>query len=199
VPQLIHFFIPYYLYLDLINKDMAVRIVITKGDITSLGCDAIVNPANSQGLMGGGVALAIKKAGGDIIEQQAVAKAPIDVGYAISTTAGNLHAGFVIHAPTMEQPTQEIPIENVIKATYAALDLGNRLGAKSIAIPGMGTGIGWVGKPAAAEAIVRTIDRFLKERLGPHSTLEKIILVAYDNELFEEFKKWTKQLNPGAK
>jgi O-acetyl-ADP-ribose deacetylase (regulator of RNase III) len=199
VPQLIHFFIPYYLYLDLINKDMAVRIVVTKGDITSLGCDAIVNPANSLGLMGGGVALAIKAAGGEVIEKQAIAKAPIPVGTAISTSPGKLHTGFVIHAPTMEQPAQIIPPENVVKATYAALDLGTRLGAKSIAIPGMGTGVGGVKKADAAELMVRTVGRFIKERLGPHYALEKVILVAYDDELFEEFLKWTKQLNPGAK
>ena len=173
--------------------------MVTKGDITSLGCDAIVNPANSLGLMGGGVALAIKTAGGEVIEKQAVAKAPIPVGTAISTTGGALHAGFVIHAPTMEQPAQTIPPENVVKATYAALDLGVRLGAKSIAIPGMGTGVGGIKKADAAELIVRTVGRFLKERLGPHYTLEKIILVGFDDELFMEFRKWTQKLNPGTK
>ena len=178
---------------------MTVRVIITKGDITSLASDAIVNPANSHGLMGGGVALAIREAGGDIIENQAMAAAPIKVGSAVSTTGGKLHAGFVIHAPTMEEPAQIIPPENVVKATFAALDLGVRLGAKSIAFPGMGTGVGGVNKADAAELMVRTIQRFLNEHLAPHAALEKIILTAYDDELFEEFRKWTQKLNPAAK
>lgn len=178
---------------------MAVRIILAKGDITSLGCDAIVNPANSRGYMGGGVALAIKQAGGDIIEEQAVAKAPIPVGSAVSTTGGRLPAGFVIHAPTMEEPAQAINVENVIKATHAALDIGVRLGAKSIAFPGMGTGVGGVNKGEAAEAMVSTIDKYLKERLGPNAALEKIILNAFDDELFMEFRKWTQKIKLGTR
>lgn len=178
---------------------MAVRIIVTKGDITTLGCDAIVNPANSRGIMGGGVALAIKQAGGEVIEEQAMSKAPIPVGTAVATTAGRLPAGFVIHAPTMEEPAQTIKVENVIKATYAALDVGVRLGAKSIAFPGMGTGVGGVNKSEAAEAMVSTINKYIEERLSPKSQLEKIILNAYDDELFMEFMKWTQKLRPAKK
>jgi len=83
------------------------RIIVTKGDITSFGCDAIVNPANSTGSMGGGAALAIKKAGGASIEKEAMKKAPIAVGKAVSTNPGTLNAGFIIHAPTMENPTEK--------------------------------------------------------------------------------------------
>lgn len=176
-----------------------VRVIITKGDITSLGCDAIVNPANSYGVMGGGVALAIKKAGGDQIEKEATAQAPISVGRAVSTTAGELHAGFVIHAPTMHNPAERIPAENVEKATYAALSLGNRAGAKSIAFPGMGTGVGGVSKGEAVESMLRAIKLFIKRRKeGNDLYLEKIILVGFDDELWSEFKKWTKELIPEA-
>lgn len=171
-----------------------VRIIVTKGDITVYGCDAIVNPANSSGSMGGGVALAIKKAGGASIEEEAMKKAPIGVGRAISTNAGALSAGFVIHAPTMEKPAERIPVENVEKATYAALDLGNRLGAKSIAFPGMGTGVGGVSKKDSAKAMIQAIRKFLKEREGTGILrIEKIILVGYDDELTAEFRKWTQQ------
>lgn len=179
---------------------MTIRIIVTKGDITTLGCDAIVNPANSSGVMGGGVALAIKRAGGDLIEEEATEKAPIDVGRAISTTAGRLPAGFVIHAPTMEEPAERIPVENVESATYAALHLGNRIGAKSIAFPGMGTGVGGVKKSDAAEAMLRTIRRFEKDYEGAKTkSLEKVILIAFDDELFNEFGTWTQKTSKGAK
>ena len=67
-----------------------MAIIIEKGDLTQVKCDVIVNPANSSGYMGGGVAGAIKRAGGSIIEKQAIAQAPIPVGEAVITTGGNL-------------------------------------------------------------------------------------------------------------
>jgi O-acetyl-ADP-ribose deacetylase (regulator of RNase III) len=178
----------------------SIRIIVTKGDITLFGCDAIVNPANSTGSMGGGAALAIKKAGGESIEKEAMKKAPVPVGKAFSTNPGSLPAGFVIHAPTMEEPAQEIPVENVEKATHAALELANRLGAKSIAFPGMGTGVGGVSKSDAAEAMTRAIKRFVsdKER-NKDLRLEKIILIGFDDELTAEFRKWTQKQNPETK
>ena len=60
-------------------------IFIEKGDLTKISCDAIVNPANSSGNMGGGVAGAIRKIGKDVIEKEAVSKAPIPVGKAVVT------------------------------------------------------------------------------------------------------------------
>jgi O-acetyl-ADP-ribose deacetylase (regulator of RNase III) len=177
-----------------------IRIIVTKGDITVYGCDAIVNPANSSGSMGGGVALAIKGAGGATIEEEAMKKAPIEVGRAISTNPGGLGSGFIIHAPTMEKPAQKIPVENVEKATTAALELGNRLGAKSIAFPGMGTGVGGVSKSDAAQAMVRAIRRFIKDKDGSKTLrIEKIILIGFDDELTSEFRKWTQKQDPGIK
>ena len=178
---------------------MAIRVIVTKGDITTLGCDAIVNPANSYGLMGGGVALAIKSAGGDIIEKKAREKAPIPVGKAVSTTAGKLPAGFVIHAPTMEKPAEKTSIENVEKATYAALDYGNRVGAHSIAFPGMGTGVGGVRKGDAAEAMVRAIRKFAADKARSGLALEKVILIGFDDEMVNELRKWTQELSQAAK
>jgi len=177
---------------------MAIRLIVTKGDITTMGCDAIVNPANSFGTMGGGVALAIKKAGGDVIEKEAMKKAPIPVGRAISTTAGKLPAGFVVHAPTMHKPAEETSAETVGVATYAALEYAGRVGARSMAFPGMGTGVGGVSKDDAAEAMMKAIKRFAKDKKGTYP-LEKIILIGFDDEMVEAFRKWTQGLNPAAK
>ena len=121
-----------------------MSIIVKKGDLTQISCDAIVNPANSFGYMGGGVAGAIKNVGGIEIENEAVAKAPIPVGTAVFTIAGGLPCDYVIHAPTMEKPAMRIGVENVRLATRAALEVGVELHLKSIAIPGMGTGVGGV-------------------------------------------------------
>jgi len=158
-------------------------IVVQKGDLTKILCDAIVNPANSFGYMGGGVAGAIKRIGGVEIENQAIAKAPIPVGSAVFTSAGSLPCDFVIHAPTMEQPAMRICVDNVRHATRAALELGIELRIKTIAIPGMGTGVGGVAADEAAEAIV-SIVKELEDKF------EKIILIDMSVEMITSFKKF---------
>src|SRR5215475_11463344 len=98
-----------------------MQVHVAKADLTLMPVDAIVNPANSLGIMGGGAAGAIKRRGGDKILQEAMSCAPIAVGAAVVTTAGKLHARAVIHAPTMEEPGLKIGVENVRRATRAAL------------------------------------------------------------------------------
>ena len=160
-------------------------IIIQQGDLTQILCDAIVNPANSFGYMGGGVAGAIKRVGGIEIEREAVSKAPIGVGKAIFTTAGNLKCRYVLHAPTMKQPAMKISLENVKLATKAALELGVKLNLNSIAIPGMGTGVGGVPVEDAAKAIVNLVKEF-------ENKFEKIILIDRNNDMVESFKRFYK-------
>lgn len=167
------------------DKHLKDKIEIIKGDITEVEADAIVNPANSYGKMGGGVALAIKNRGGKEIEKEAMSKAPIDIGDAISTTAGKLKARYVIHAPTMKKPSQPTDIETIKKATSAALEEALRLKVSSVAFPGMGTGVGGLPKEKAAKSMIEVMKKFL-ERKGKKI---KIILVAYDDELYNAFKK----------
>lgn len=169
------------------------KIQVKKGDITNIEVDAIVNPANSHGLMGGGVALSIKKKGGADIEKEAVSKAPIPVGEAIATTAGKLKAKYVIHAPTMEEPAQPSNIKAIKKATLAALKKASELKISSIAFPGMGTGVGGVPKTKAAQAMIETIKDFLDQ-----STIKKIILIAYNQKMFEAFEDAIKKKIDGG-
>jgi len=159
---------------------------VKKGDITKEEVDAIVNPANSLGIMGGGVALAIKKAGGNIIEEEAMKRAPIKVGEAIATVAGKLKCKYVIHAPTMERPAMKTNVEKVRLATRAALKLARELGIKSIAFPAMGTGVGGLSYDDAAKAMIEEFKEF--EELN-------IILVAFDSEALEAFEKFLKKRN----
>jgi O-acetyl-ADP-ribose deacetylase (regulator of RNase III) len=131
---------------------MVIHVAI--GDLSQLTVDAIVNPANSLGIMSHGVSLAIKEAGGDAIENEARACAPVAVGAAIVTTAGDLFVKAVIHAPTMEEPGMKIGVENVRRATRAALLAAARLNYQSIALPSIGTGLSGVPFDEAARAMV---------------------------------------------
>lgn len=130
------------------------------GDITKLEVDAVCNPANSYGLMGGGVAYAIRETGGQVIEDEAVSQAPIHVGAAVATTGGRLAAKYVIHAPTMAEPAIRIGLENVRLAVRAALESAKSLGISSLAFPGMGTGVGGLNFEDSAKAMVEEIASF---------------------------------------
>jgi O-acetyl-ADP-ribose deacetylase (regulator of RNase III) len=134
-----------------------LQVHVAQADITNLPVDAIVNPANSLGIMGGGVAGAIRRSGGDEIQAQAMKRSPIAVGAAVVTGAGSLPAKHVIHAPTMEEPGIKIGSENVRRAARAALIAAFANQFEVIAIPGMGTGMGGVAPEEAARAIVEEI------------------------------------------
>jgi O-acetyl-ADP-ribose deacetylase (regulator of RNase III) len=153
------------------------------GDITKIQCDAVVNPANSYGYMGGGVAGALKRIGGSKIEHDAVKKAPIPLGSAVATTGGQLPCQYVIHAPTMERPAMRIGVENVHNATYAALRLAKELGLNSIAIPGMGTGVGGVPEKDAAKTMVAVVQEFEKD-------FERIILIDRNESMIKSFMEY---------
>ena len=160
-----------------------MSIIVKKGDLTKTDCDAIVNPANSFGYMGGGVAGAIKRIGGIEIEKEAVSKAPIKIGRAVFTTAGKLPCKYVIHAPTMKQPAMRIDVENVRLATQAALKLAEDLKLQFIAIPGMGTGVGGVPPEKAAKAIINVAKKF-------ENKFKKIIFVDRNDEMVDSFNKY---------
>jgi O-acetyl-ADP-ribose deacetylase (regulator of RNase III) len=131
-----------------------MQIHIAKADITEMAVDAIVNPANSLGIMGGGVAGAMSRKGGPSIQKEAMSLAPIAVGAAVVTTAGRLWAKYIIHAPTMEEPGTKVGVENARRAARAALIAAALRGFDVIAIPGLGTGLGGLDPAEAARAMV---------------------------------------------
>lgn len=180
------------IYLDVPkNKNLLIsmkfgglRIEIRRGDLTKQAADAICNPANSLMFMGGGAAGALKRAGGGEIEREALKHAPAPVGKAVATTAGNLQARWVVHAPTMERPAMRTTGEKVYQATKAALECAEAVGAKSIVIPGMGTGVGMVSCENAARAMVKAI----KEFSGAAKSLREILLCDLDDEMVEAWR-----------
>jgi O-acetyl-ADP-ribose deacetylase (regulator of RNase III) len=154
-----------------------MQIHLAKSDITAMAVDAVVNPANSLGIMGGGVASALSRKGGPTVQREAMSLAPIAVGAAVVTNGGQLWAKHVIHAPTMEQPGTKIGVENVRRATRAALLAAARHGFDVIAIPGMGTGLGGVDPADAARAMV---DELRAHRQPKPST---VYLIDIDDEI----------------
>ena len=133
--------------------------------------------------MGGGVAGAIKRFGGEEIEREALEKAPIPVGEAVLTTAGRLPFRGVIHAPTMEEPAMRTTEDKVRRAVRAALRVAKENRFRSVAFPGMGTGVGRLPKATAARAMLEEIRSFSSEYL------EKVVLIDLDEEMVEEWKK----------
>lgn len=135
--------------------------------------------------MGGGAAGALKRAGGEEIEREALGKAPVPVGKAIATTAGKLQARWVVHASTMERPAMRTTGEKVYLATKAALERADEIGAKDIVIPGMGTGVGGVSYGDAARAMVKAI----KDFSAITKSLRNVVLCDIGREMVEVWKR----------
>lgn len=155
----------------------------TLGDITRQDTDAIVNPANSDLIMGGGVAGAIKRTGGVEIEREAMQMAPVPIGRAVATGAGTLPARYVLHAPTMEKPAMRTNLKAIRMATRAALGLAHELHVGTLAFPGMGTGVGGVLPEDAAEAMIDEIKRFLDNK----TEVKEVRFACLDQRLLRAF------------
>ena len=113
------------------------------GDILDLEVDVIVNAANTDLQHGGGLAAAIVQAGGDSIQEESTKVAPCDLGSAIVTGAGRLSAGYVIHVPTVDHSSRRRATADEIESgTRTALTLARSLGARNVAFPLLGTGLG---------------------------------------------------------
>src|SRR5947209_10371407 len=109
-----------------------LELEVVEGDIAAFALDAIANAANDRLWMGAGVAGAIKRAGGEEIEREAVAQGPIEVGEAVATGAGRLRARHVIHGAVMGQDLRT-SADLVRRTTARCLEVADELGARSLA------------------------------------------------------------------
>lgn len=162
----------------------ATTIEIRQGDICDCDTEAIVNAANNHLWMGGGVAGAIRRRGGEEIEQEALALGPIAVGEAVVTGAGQLQARYVIHAAGMGQDLQT-DSDKVRLATYNSLLRAKELGLQSIAFPAIGTGVGGFSKTQAASVMLAETRAHIKAG----TSLTTIIFCLFDEatrQVFEE-------------
>jgi O-acetyl-ADP-ribose deacetylase (regulator of RNase III) len=154
------------------------------GHITHADAEAIVNAANSQLWMGGGVAGAIKNAGGEGIEREAMSQGPIQPGEAVVTSAGTLPPPirWVIHAATMG-PDLQTSEELIRSATASALRAAAKIGARSIAFPALGTGVGGFPVARAADVMVEEARRVS----ASGASFERIVFVLRDRSAHEAF------------
>ena len=146
------------------------RIEIQQADITGLKVDAIANAANTMLKHGGGVAGAISRAGGPEVQRESDQRAPIGLGEAVATTAGEMPSTWVIHAATMELGGPTSP-EVIRRATASTLRLADELGARSLALVAFGTGVGGFPLDEAATIEVEEVNRHIAEGTG----LERIV------------------------
>jgi O-acetyl-ADP-ribose deacetylase (regulator of RNase III) len=126
---------------------------VIDADVTKLEVDAIANAANTELRHGGGVAAAISRAGGPEVQRESSERAPIALGEAVETSAGDMPCRWVIHAATMELggPTSADIIEQATRSTIAKAD---ELGARSLALVAFGTGVGGFPLEQAARLMV---------------------------------------------
>jgi O-acetyl-ADP-ribose deacetylase (regulator of RNase III) len=162
----------------------AMTLRLVQGDICARAVDAIVNAANNHLWMGGGVAGAIKRRGGEIIEREAMAQGPIRVGEAVATTAGALPASRVLHAAVMGQDLST-NAEHIRKATTSALELAKELRLTSLAFPALGTGVG--GFPL--EECARIMLGAVAEHARAGTTLATVEFVLFDPRGYDAFAR----------
>lgn len=136
-------------------------IYCSQGDITESSAWAIVNAANNHLWMGAGVAGAIKRKGGQAIEDAAVKLGPIAVGEAVITPAGNLKAKYVIHAAVMGQ---DLSTDDrlIRKTTRQTLELAEKHNIESLDFPALGTGVGGFPIERCAEIMISEAYEFIK-------------------------------------
>lgn len=144
----------------------APRIVIIAGDLVQQDVDAIVNAANNDLVLGGGVAGAIRSRGGPMIQAECDAHGPVKVGEAVVTGGGELSAHHVIHAASMA-----LGGATTAEALQSSMDhsfrLAQQLGVKSIAVPAVGTGIAGFPIDACAMVMARALRRALDNGWTP--------------------------------
>ncbi len=158
-----------------------IELEVLQADVTRLEIDAITNAANTQLRHGGGVAGAIARAGGPEVQRESTEKAPIGLGEAVETTAGDMPARYVIHAATMELggPTSA---EIIARATTSTLRKADELGCRTLALVAFGTGVGGFPLEEAARLMVDAV------RQHRASSLEKVVFAVHGKAAERAFR-----------
>jgi O-acetyl-ADP-ribose deacetylase (regulator of RNase III) len=164
------------------------EIVVVKEDITMLDVEAVVNPANNYLIHGGGLAAAIVRRGGQMIQQESKKIGFVPTGSAVITSGGSLKAKHVIHAVGPRyKDGKSGEAEKLAGAVKSALDIAEKKKLKSIAIPAISSGIFGYPIEESAEIIMKAVMDFLKER--EKGTIEKILICLFDEKTMKIFEK----------
>lgn len=171
----------------------ATTLEVVQGDMTACVTDAIVNAANNHLWMGAGVAGAIKRKGGQVIEDEAMRQGPIPVGEAVVTTGGALPARYVIHAAAMGQDL--VTSATLIhQATCNSLVRAFELGLSSVALPALGTGVGGFSVRDAAQVMLEATRTTLSAY--PQASVRRVQFVLFTPEAFQAFDEALANLVP---
>lgn len=165
---------------------MAASIELTKGDITALEVEAIVNAANERLQLGAGVAGAIRGRGGPTIQEECDRIGGCPVGEAVVTGGGDLPARWVIHAvgPVWRGggSGEERLLASTIRSSLARAD---EVGAKSVAVPAISTGV--FGFPLERAAAISVAEA---RRFAPKAkAVRRILFCLFDEEAYAAFEK----------
>jgi O-acetyl-ADP-ribose deacetylase (regulator of RNase III) len=155
---------------------------IVQGDIAAQSADALVNAANTGMRMGTGVSGALREAGGDALDEEAVANGPVDLGGVVVTDAYDLDAEYVLHAATMT-PQGAASRESIRDATRNALGRADELGCASLVIPVLGTGSGGFSTAEGARTIARVLAAARPDRL------ETVRLIAHGDDTYRTVRR----------
>jgi O-acetyl-ADP-ribose deacetylase (regulator of RNase III) len=159
------------------------QVVLSEGDLTEMAVDAIVNAANNDLQLGGGVAGAIRRKGGSAIQEECNAIGSIPVGFAAITSGGNLKARYVIHAASM-QLGGRTTASALRSSTVYCLRLAAEKKLKSIAFPAVGTGIAGFPMRECAEIMLGECVAHLEGK----TSLERIHFVLFDHASLDVFQ-----------
>jgi O-acetyl-ADP-ribose deacetylase (regulator of RNase III) len=175
----------------IMEKTIQGKIIqLVQGDLTELEVDAIVNAANAQLVLGGGVAGAIRTKGGPSIQEECGRIGGTTVGQAVVTGAGNLKARYVIHAvgPRMGEGNED---EKLCQATLNSLKRATEKGLRSIAFPAVSTGIFGFPKERCAQIMLATARDFLERE---PTSLEKVLFCLWSGDDLEIFRRTLESL-----
>jgi O-acetyl-ADP-ribose deacetylase (regulator of RNase III) len=165
------------------------EILITQGDITEADVEAVVNAANNDLQLGGGVAGAIRHKGGSSIQEECDRIGAIPLGEAALTGGGRMKAKYVIHAASMELGGRTSP-GNLEASTRNSLRRAEEKKIRSIAFPAIGTGIAGFDTIRCAEIMLRVVAAHLKGK----TSLERVVFVLFDNATREIFDQTWKRM-----
>ena len=157
-----------------------MELEVREGDIAAVEVDAVANAANDRLWMGAGVAGALKRAGGEEIEREAMAHGPIPLGSALATSGGRLPARWVVHGAVMGQDLRT-DAELVRRTTRACLELADELSCRSLALPAFGTGVGGFPLGECARLMIEEARSF-----EPRS-LERVVFAVFGRDAYEAF------------
>jgi O-acetyl-ADP-ribose deacetylase len=163
-------------------KNAVIQLI--QGDITEQTTDAIVNAANEQLILGGGVAGAIRRQGGPAIQEECYRIGDTFIGGAVITTAGNLKAKHVIHAvgPRMGEGDEDNKLKN---ATINSLKVAEENNLKSITFPAISTGIFGFPVDRCAKIMIRETINYLNGK----TNMKKVLFCLFDEQAFSVFSE----------